>query len=172
MRRLWTSGATPFSLAKIGVGTALGVAGALIFFLVSGALAYSNMVTLRSDTAKVVHTHEVITELGSLLSAVQDAESGQRGFLLTGNNRYLDPYQDALARASASVTALGSLTDDNPLQQANLRRLKPRLEERFAELRQTIEVRRTQGAAAALERVNTDRGKVLMDAVRSQLSAI
>lgn len=167
-----SSGATPFSLAKIGVGTALGVAGALIFFLVSGALAYSNMVTLRADTAKVVHTHEVITELGSLLSAVQDAESGQRGFLLTGNNRYLDPYQDALARASANVTALESLTDDNPVQQANLRRLKPRLEERFAELRQTIEVRRTQGASAALERVNTDRGKVLMDAVRSQLGAI
>ena len=163
---------TPLSRAKIGIGTALGVGGALIFFLVTGALAYSNMLTLRADTAKVVHTHEVITELGNLLSAVQDAETGQRGFLLTGNNRYLDPYQDALARAGASVSAVESLTNDNPAQQANLRRLKPRLDERFAELRQTIDVRRTRGAAAALELVNTDRGKGLMDAVRVQIESM
>ncbi|MFL9841101.1 response regulator [Sphingomonas sp. ST-64] len=166
------SGVTPLSRAKIGIGTALGVAGALIFFLITGALAYSNMLTLRADTSRVVHTHEVITELGNLLSAVQDAETGQRGFLLTGNNRYLEPYQDALSRASASVTAIESLTGDNPTQQANLRRLKPRLDERFAELRQTIDVRRTQGVAAALDLVNTDRGKGLMDALRTQVDAM
>ncbi|PKP94417.1 MAG: histidine kinase [Alphaproteobacteria bacterium HGW-Alphaproteobacteria-16] len=162
----------PLSRARIGIGTALGVGGALVFFLITGALAYSNMLTLRADTAKVVHTHEVITELGNLLSAVQDAETGQRGFLLTGNNRYLEPYHNALARADASVNAVESLTSDNPAQLANLRRLEPRLDERFAELRETIEVRRTQGATAALELVNTDRGKGMMDAVRAQIDAM
>jgi CheY-like chemotaxis protein/signal transduction histidine kinase/CHASE3 domain sensor protein len=161
-----------FSRTRIGLGTALGVGGALIFFLITGALAYSNMLTLRHDTAKVVHTHEVITELGSLMSAAQDAETGQRGFLLTGDNRYLEPYQDAIARADASVNTIQSLTADNPMQQLNLRRLKPRLDARFAELRQTIELRRKQGAAAALDVVNTDRGKVQMDAVRTQIDAM
>ena len=164
--------ALPYSRNRIGLGTALGVGGALIFFLITGMLAYSNILTLRADTAKVVHTHEVITELSSLLAAAQDAETGQRGFLLTGNNRYLEPYQDALARAEASVGAIEGLTSDNPAQQLNLRRLRPRLDARFAELRQTIDVRRTQGAAAALDIVNTDRGKVQMDAIRAQIDSM
>ena len=166
------AGALPFSRTRIGLGTALGVAGALIFFLITGAFAYSNMLALRADTAKVVHTHEVITELGNLLSAIQDAETGQRGFLLTGNNRYLEPYQDAAARADASVSAIQALTRDNPVQQVNLRRLKPRIDARFAALRETIALRRTMGAAAALEEINTDRGKIQMDAVRVQIEAL
>ncbi|WP_240953908.1 response regulator [Sphingomonas sp. G-3-2-10] len=154
------------------MGTVLGTAAALVFFLITGALAYSNIQTLRGDTAKVVHTHEVITELGNLLSAVQDAETGQRGYLLTGNARYLEPYQEALARTAASLNAIEALTADNPAQQANLRRLKPRLDAKLAELKQTIELRRTQGSTAALALVNTDRGKVEMDAIRAQLGAI
>lgn len=164
--------ATLFSRGRMGLGTAIGVAGAIIFFLITGALAYSNMLTLRADTAKVVHTHEVITELGRLLSAAQDAETGQRGFLLTGNNRYLEPYQDAVVRAEASVEAVQTLTVDNAAQQTNLRRLRPQLAARFAELRQTIETRRTQGLSAALELVNTDRGKVQMDALRAQIEVM
>lgn len=164
--------ALPFARNQIGLGTALGVGVALVFFLITGALSYSNMLTLRGGTAKVVHTHEVITELGSLLSAAQDAETGQRGFLLTGNNRYLEPYQDALARADASMNTIQSLTSDNPVQQLNLRRLKPRLDAKLEELRQTVELRRTQGMAAALDVVNTDRGKVQMDAVRAQIDAM
>ncbi|WP_422057173.1 response regulator [Sphingomonas sp.] len=164
--------ALPFSRTRIGLGTALGVSGALLFFLITGALTYSNMLTLRADTAKVVHTHDVITELGSLLSATQDAETGQRGFLLTGNTRYLEPYQDAIARADASVSTIQSLTSDNPAQQLALRRLKPRLAARFAELRETIEIRRARGVSAALDVVNTDRGKVQMDAVRAQIEAM
>ncbi|WP_294095914.1 response regulator [Sphingomonas sp.] len=156
----------------MGLGTALGVAAALLFFLISGALAYSNIQGLRGDTAKVVHTHEVITELGTLLSAVQDAETGQRGFLLTGNNRYLEPYEDARARAEASLNAIETLTSDNPMQQANLRRLRPQVDAKLAELRGTIDLRRSQGASAALAVVNTDRGKVAMDKLRTQLTAM
>lgn len=164
--------AAPFSRTRIGLGTGLGVAGALLFFLITGALTYSNMVALRADTAKVVHTHDVITELGNLLSATQDAETGQRGFLLTGDNRYLEPYQDAIARAEGSVNAIQSLTRDNPTQQLALRRLKPRLAARFAELRETIELRRARGVSSALDVVGTDRGKVQMDAVRAQIDAM
>jgi CheY-like chemotaxis protein/CHASE3 domain sensor protein len=164
--------AAPYSRTRIGLGTALGVAGALLFFLITGAVTYSNMLALRADTAKVVHTHDVITELGNLLSATQDAETGQRGFLLTGDKRYLEPYQDAIARADASVVAIQSLTSDNPVQQLALRRLKPQLAARFAELRETIELRRTRGVSAALDVVTTDRGKVQMDALRAQIDAM
>jgi len=158
--------------SRMGFGTALGVTAALLFFLISGALAYSNIEGLRGDTEKVVHTHEVITELGRTLSAVQDAETGQRGFLLTGNVRYLEPYEDARVRTTNSLGTLAALIQDNPAQQANLQRLRQHVDAKFAELKQTIELRRSQNVAAALALVNTDRGKLEMDSIRTQLDAM
>jgi len=154
--------------SRIGLGTALGVAAAVAFFLISGGLSYSNIQSLRADTAKVVQTHDVIIELGNLLSAVQDAETGQRGYLLTGNDRYLEPFEDAKARTSASLDALEALVSDK----SALRRLKPRVDAKLAELRQTIDLRRADGFAAALAVVSTDRGKAEMDAIRENIGAI
>ncbi|RYD68569.1 MAG: histidine kinase, partial [Sphingomonadales bacterium] len=153
-------------------GTAFGVAAAILFFLITGTLAYSNIQGLRQDSAKVVHTHEVITSLGNLLSAVQDAETGQRGFLLTGNERYLQPYEDALARTGAGLDAIGTLTHDNEVQQANLRSLRPHVDAKLTELRETIALRRSQGADAAQALVGTDQGKREMDAIRAQVDAM
>ncbi|WP_315760153.1 response regulator [Sphingomonas sp. Y38-1Y] len=155
---------------RIGLGTILGIGGALLFFLLSGALAYSNIQALRGDTARVVRTHEVITELGNLLSAVQDAETGQRGYLLTGNERYLEPYQQALARTEASVATIEAMTSISSAQRTNLQRLRPRLDAKLAELSQTIELRRSRDVSGALALVNTDRGKIAMDAIRDQIS--
>ncbi len=154
------------------IGTAFGVAAALLFFVISGAMAYSNIQDLRRETERVVHTHEVITELGRMLSAVQDAETGQRGYLLTGSEKYLDPYRDALDRTGLSLGKINVLTRDNRLQQANLQRLRGSVDAKFAELRQTIDLRRSGGIAAALSIVNTDRGKFEMDSIRSQIDAM
>ena len=160
------------SQPRTGLGSILGIAAALLFFVVTGVLAYANIQQLRADTARVVHTHEVITELSNLLSAVQDAETGQRGFLLTGNDRYLDPYQNALIRTEGSLGTIAELTRDNDVQQTNLRRLRPLVAAKLAELRQTIALRRSAGVAPALALVNTDQGKVAMDAIRTQLAAM
>jgi CHASE3 domain-containing protein len=75
---------------------AFSLAGAIVFFLISGALAYFNLQSLRDNNLKIVHSHEVIIALDELLSSTQDAETGQRGFLLTNNERYLEPYNSAL----------------------------------------------------------------------------
>lgn len=165
-------GDTPRSQSRTGIGTLLGVAGALLFFLLTGALAYSNIQSLRADTGRVVHTHEVITELTNLLSAVQDAETGQRGFLLTGDERYLEPYAAALTRAETGLAAVARLTADDRVQQTNLRRLQPLVQSRLAELAETVALRRRGDVAAALALVNTDRGKLEMDAFRAQLTAM
>ena len=55
---------------------ALSLAGAVVFFLISGAVAYFNLQTLRDDNQRIVHSHEVIIALGELLSSTQDAETG------------------------------------------------------------------------------------------------
>ena len=71
------------SKLKFGLdtGIALGLAGAVVFFLISGGVAYFNLRTLRDDNQKIVHSHEVITTLDELLSGAQNAETGQRGYL-------------------------------------------------------------------------------------------
>jgi hypothetical protein len=60
---------------------ALGLVGVLIFFVINGLVAYFNLQTLRDDNEKIVHSHDVIVALDTVLSDAQDAETGQRGFL-------------------------------------------------------------------------------------------
>jgi CHASE3 domain sensor protein len=149
--------------------TTLGLAAVLAFFLVSGVIAYQNIQTLRDNNQRILHSHAVLVSLDELFSTVQDAETGQRGFLLTGNDRYLEPYETAVEAVTSRLDAVASLTHDNPVQQANLAPLKRHIDAKLAELKETIDLRKSQGAQAALAVVNSDRGKFEMDAVRAQV---
>jgi signal transduction histidine kinase/CheY-like chemotaxis protein/CHASE3 domain sensor protein len=150
----------------------LGLAGALIFFLVSGAVEYRNLETLRDNNQKAIHSHEVNSTLDQLLSSLQDAETGQRGFLLTNNDRYLQPYAAAVTAITQRLEEIARLTADNPAQQARIPRLRLLVDAKLAELRETIELRRTRGFDAALAVVISDRGKAEMDEIRAQIEAM
>lgn len=155
--RLW-------SIAGLSLG--------LLFFAVSGVTAYWNIETLRASNESIRHTHAVLIALDDLLSATQDVETGQRGYLLTGADSYLEPYNSATKAVGDRYQAVSDLTRDNPTQQANLVPLRRHLDAKLAELRETISLRRTQGLQAALDVVTTDRGKMEMDAIRTQLDAM
>ena len=146
-----------------------GLAAAILFFLASGTIAYLNVRTLRDDNQAVIHTHEALTSLGDVLSTVKDAETGQRGFLLTGNERYLNPYLAAVQEVPSRFDRVKQLTNDNPRQQERLEALKLHLDAKLGELKQTIDLRSSQGPAAALALVQSDRGKEEMDAIRAQI---
>ncbi len=148
----------------------IGLAAVLGFFLVSGAVAYLNIRTLWEDNQKIVHSHQVITVLDELLSTMKDAETGQRGFLLTDADRYLEPYNAALLSVKAQIDKLAQLTGDNAKQQDRIKPLQLHIDAKLAELAQTIDLRRTKGFDAALAIVTTDRGKAEMDAIRAQLA--
>src|ERR1700744_1892907 len=120
---------------------ATGLVGVLIFFILSGAIAYYNLQTVREDNQKIIHSHEVITALDSLLSDAQDAETGQRGYLLTGDVKYLDPYNAALASIPAKLNDIPQLTSDNPIQQPKIASLKSHIAAKLAELKETIDLR-------------------------------
>ena len=149
-----------------------GLAAVLIFFLVSGGVAFRNITTLRDDNRQIVHSHDVIVALDELLSNAKDAETGQRGYLLTGNEKYLEPYKAALVEIDTKIDEIAELTRDNTRQQARIAPLKQHLDAKIAELKETIELRRTQGAEAALAVVGTDRGKTEMDAIRTQITTM
>jgi CheY-like chemotaxis protein/multidrug efflux pump subunit AcrA (membrane-fusion protein) len=92
--------------------------------------------------------------------------------LLTGNEHYLDPHNAALLAVTSQLDELSELTRDNPKQQSRIGPLKLRIDAKLAELKQTIDLRRTQGTEAALAVVATNRGQAEMDAIRAQLVAM
>ena len=149
-----------------------GLAAVLGFFLLSGAVAYSNIRTLWEDNQKIVHSYQVITTLDELLSTMKDAETGQRGFLLTYNERYLEPYNSALLAVKSQLSRLAELTSDNPKQQDRIRPLQVHIDAKLSELAETIALRRTKGFDEALAVVVTDRGKIEMDLIRAQLASM
>jgi signal transduction histidine kinase/CheY-like chemotaxis protein/CHASE3 domain sensor protein len=154
------------------VWTAVGMVVVLLFFLVSGLVAYGNIQTLRRNNEAVVHTHEVLMALNQLLAAIKDAETGQRGYLVTGEDRYLEPYSAAIATVGSRYDAVARLIRDNPTQRANLVSVKDHIDAKLAELDETVALRRTQGFDAALAVTTTDRGKAEMEAVRAQVDVM
>jgi CheY-like chemotaxis protein/signal transduction histidine kinase/CHASE3 domain sensor protein len=157
---------------KVELWTTIGLVLVLAFFLLSGMIAHRNIQVLRTNNEKIWHTHNVLMALDELLSTTQDAETGQRGYLLTGNDRYLEPYQNAVSGVGSRIDELALLTKDNPVQQANVGPLKRHIDAKLAELAETVDLRRRGNAQAALSIVTTDRGKVEMDAVRTQLDVM
>jgi signal transduction histidine kinase len=140
-----------------------------IVVLAFGALAYDGVQRSQISRERVAHSRDVIDQAQATFSALQDVETGQRGYIITGDTAYLAPYERALGGLRADMAALGELTRDNPTQQHRLDSLSVEVDTKLAELAETIEFRRRSGFAAAEVVIHTDRGKLAMEAVRSTL---
>jgi len=101
--------------------------------------------------------------LGDVLQMLTQAESGQRGFILTGEQKYLVPYQDGTAKLSTSLRHLTEVfADAEPQERANVQQVARLSELKFAELKQSLDLYRTSGRAAAVALVRTDFGQQTM----------
>ena len=114
----------------------------------------------------VTHTYEVIDGLQTVLSSLKDAETGQRGFLLVGQESYLEPYTRAVSHIGPEMARLRQLIADNPAQRDLLERLDGISARRLAVLDEGPAARR-RGSAGGYEVLATGRGKILMDSARS-----
>jgi methyl-accepting chemotaxis protein len=144
----------------VGYGLALVVVGAV------GVVAFRATSELVDSAEWVTHSHQVKGTLAETLSSLKDAETGQRGFVLTGEERYLEPYTAAIKVIDSNIQELRQLTLDNPRQQTRIAALKQLAANKLAELAETIALRRQRGERAAVEVVLTDRGKKAMDDIR------
>ncbi len=147
-----------------GFGTALAI---LIFV---GVLSYRSMVQSDEDRQWVTHTHQVLEQVDAVESGMLSAETGERGFILTGEESFLDPYNNAFANMNGDVTKLRHLTSDNPVQQQAMDRVEPLISERMGMLRDRVELRRHEGLVAGAEIVSLGPGKQYMEKIRSQLA--
>ena len=129
-------------------------------------LSYQNWRRFHQSSADAEQTRKILSLSQELLDHLRDAETGQRGFLLTGRQEYLAPYESSAAEVPRTLQQLAELCrnrDDQPRRIAELRSLSG---EKLAELRQTVELRRASGPALALSVVLSDRGKQIMDRIR------
>lgn len=147
---------------KIGSGFALGLA----IFSIVGFIAYRGTHQLVETAREETHTYQVLSGLEEILSLVKDAETGQRGYIITGEPRYLEPYQTAIKRIGQKTKDVRELTADNPIQQRNLDALEPVIRDKLAVLRETIDLRKTKGLEASVNLIRGDRGKQLMEEIR------
>ena len=155
---------------RMDIGVSLGLSLVAVFFVLSGAVSYMNIRMLNSDSDKIAATHEVILGLNQILSTMKDAETGQRGFVLTGDEAYLTPYDNALTGIEERVLKVEQETQGQPDFQRRLPPLKSHIAAKMNELAQTISARRESGYQAALDMVRSDRGKADMDAIRAQVA--
>jgi diguanylate cyclase (GGDEF)-like protein len=119
----------------------------------------------------VLHTQTVMAESESLLGFMRDAETGQRGFLLTEEASYLEPYTIGVAKAGSKLDLIRQLTSDNPLQQTRLDTIQSLMTQKTAELADTIRLVQQGKRNEALIIVKSDVGKNVMDTLRTHMTA-
>ncbi len=139
--------------------------------LVGGATMEANRAVLVSR-ALARQSLVVLSTIKELHLAVTEAETGQRGYLLTGDSGYLAPYEEATQRVTPLLNDLQTLTADNPGAQTQIRELAPLLQRKMDELAATVELGKDSQFDAAVRSVKTDRGKNLMVDIGTTLAAL
>ncbi|OJY16830.1 MAG: histidine kinase [Myxococcales bacterium 68-20] len=152
----WTFG------RKLGVGFGLTV----LMLLFVGAVAYRSIDALIENNKRVTHTHVVLDKIATTLSLVKDAETGQRGFTITGDLAFLEPYEVAVGAIPTEIAELRRLTADNPRQRSRIDELEVATRGKLAHLREAVDERRAHGLEAAAKFVQGGAGKQHMDEIR------
>jgi CheY-like chemotaxis protein/signal transduction histidine kinase/CHASE3 domain sensor protein len=146
--------------------TFAGFAAAVATVLLIAFFGYHSLDDQAENNALTQHTLEVIQRVDGLLSSLKDAETGQRGYLLTDRESYLEPYENARANIPGQLQELRRLTANSARQQEELGQIQRFMQEKLAELQQSITLQRAGNAEGARELMLTDRGKVTMDRAR------
>jgi PAS domain S-box-containing protein len=152
--------------------------------IISGVFAITAAVVVASTLLtywfgnRVLHAHgreeerrETISQLDQLVSTLKDAETGQRGFLITGDERYLQPYHDAVARLPHYIERLNSLQQSGG-NRSDIEAIIRLIQQKLAELRETIELRQSGGFEAAATVVQSNTGRELMEELRGSVGRL
>ncbi|WP_437561209.1 methyl-accepting chemotaxis protein [Sorangium sp. So ce542] len=167
-------------LAHIGVGRKLylGFAAMVVIVLVLAGIAYKRFAELDEARSWDQHTYEVMLATGDIMESLLDTETGERGFVITGVESFLEPYRSGRDRFEKSLNRARELTRDNPRQQMRLDKIDKDHNEWLASvLEPIIQHRRSANEAKAppdraADEVSQGRGKVLMDQMRATLKEI
>jgi CHASE3 domain sensor protein len=148
------------SLLKRKVQLAFG--SAILALLVVGAVSYRGMVLSNESDGWVRHTHEVLENLQTLLFAMQSIESSRRGFVLTGQESYIESYRASVASMNQAEATVRNSTVDNPAQQRQLPALESLVAQEVQFTEMVASLRRAKGLEAAAEAIRSGPGQRIM----------
>ena len=145
----------------------------LILLLIGNSLLTKRQLDVQLANERwVFHTRQILYELQQTETLLVDAETGQRGYLLTGDPSYLDPYNRAITQVDGHISNLARITSDNPAEQANAAQLGIVVHKKLGELTDTIDLYRAGKPDQARAIVLSGRGKADMDHIRRVIAAM
>jgi PAS domain S-box-containing protein len=149
-------------LRRIGL---IALALALAVLAVTAQLSFRNWERFRASASEAEQTRQVLRASRRVVELIRDAESGQRGFLLTGRESYLEPYDAALGQMHGAIARLNALTASRTGQERRVRDLEGLIAGMLDELRYTIDLQRAGRRDEALAIVRSDPGKQRADRI-------
>jgi len=142
----------------------------VILLILSLIASFYSTQKLIKNSQLVNHTNQVLIEAENIISYMKDAETGQRGFLVTQDPSFLQPYNGSYGKISASYLSLLELTSDNPVQQKSLAEMKRLYEAKFTQMQRTIDRTKNNDAFTmntAERHREMIKGKAVMDQLRN-----
>ncbi len=155
---------------KLGKILSLGLGTIALLNIMVSAIAYATNRSLVETMKWVNHTNEVKSTIRLLEKVVIDAETGQRGFIFTGNQDFLEPYNQSLKTEMKVFQDLKYLIRDNPEQIQKLITIHGLIVDKFAELDETIRLKQNGQNEKLIALVNSGKGKQIMDEIRLEIN--
>ena len=154
--------------AKLATKLLLGFAAALIGLGINTYVAHNSVQQLISNEAWVTHTYEVLREIETDVSLAKDVETGTRGYVITANRNFLEPYSKAKDKVKNKLEPLYSMVRDNPPQQKRVLELAELIDAKLRSANRRIDLVNRGKKAEAQKLVASGDGKAAMDAVRAK----
>ncbi len=145
----------------------LGIAVSLIILVAISSVSYQGLVRIQNDFKWVVSTREVLLNFSYFLSSLKDAEMGQRGFLLTGQERHLRPYKYVEEGVKSHFKSLRIIAGDNVAQQTKIDTCEKLVTEKLQELQKLISLQKDKGPEAVKKVILTGTGKQFMEEIQA-----
>ncbi|MGA7029417.1 MAG: CHASE3 domain-containing protein, partial [Candidatus Acidiferrales bacterium] len=156
--------------SRLSSNVQLAFGAALVAVLIVGAISYHSVTESSASDRWVRHTHEVLENLQDLLAAMQMVESNARGYLLTGDESYLDVYRAAIVRTKKDQSIVRNLTADNASQQQRLDVLALLTAQKLALAEKVLNLRRTVGLEEATDAIQRGSGKQIMTEFQKEIA--
>jgi CHASE3 domain sensor protein len=145
----------------------------LMVILAVITISYQNSKNIIDSTDIIIHTHNILTDLAKVESDLINLETGQRGFVITGDSTYLQPYNKSIEVVHENIANLRQLTFANKSQIKRIDLIKELVDLKLDELNKTINLRsQKNGFKKAKDVVSTDEGKKIMDKMRTLIKEI
>ncbi len=153
-------------IVPIGFGAVLAIVG------ISTTVTEFSKANLKETQQLVTHTYEVQSMLKQIEKDLVDAETGQRGFLVTNAANYLEPYEFGQKNFQDHIVQLKKLVSDNPTQVTRAEALQQTAQQKFTELEETINLKKAGKDKEAVTLVLSNKGKQIMDEMRAKLTTM